>query len=127
MNKNDSLLNEIKKVLPKNMKTDKIIYIENAIKKYQDDKNKSNNINEDMLIEIKEVKKENTQLRLDNLNLQKENKKKDSLILKLYKDNEEINKNNEELAEMLEEIEKLKINNIIDNNTNDSVKIYMED
>lgn len=112
-------IEKIKKVLPKNMKKEKIEHIENTINEILNqgiydncDKDGYNN-------KIKELKSENTQLRLDNLKMHEENKKMHEIILILDKDNKDLRESNNGLVKIAEEFEKL--------NVNGTVGIYTEE
>lgn len=110
MDNKNSYIDEIKKVLPKNMKKEKIEHIESIINKIlqQDiyDNNTEDNNNKDR---IKELKRENMQLRLDNLKIHEENKKIHKIILKLNNDNKELRESNDELVKIVEDFEKINI------------------
>lgn len=119
MDVKNNYIDEIKKVLPKNMKKEKIEHIENIINKilnkdiYNDKEDKYNN-------QIKELKNENTQLRLDNLKIHEENQKTNikmyemhKTILILDKNNKELRESNDELVKIVEVFEKIDINNTV--------------
>lgn len=109
-------IDNIKEVLPKNMKKEKI---ENIIKNINEIIKISQNYyyNEKEIQEIKEekdiYKRENTQLRLDNLKLHEENQKLHEIILKLNQNIEDVNKTNKELSEIIEKLENIDVNNTV--------------
>lgn len=109
-------IDNIKEILPKNMKKEKI---ESIIENINEIIKLSRNFyyNEKDIQEIKEkkdiYKRENTQLRLDNLKLHEENEKLHEIILKLNQNIEHVNKTNKELSEFVSKFENIDINNTI--------------
>lgn len=119
MDVNNNYINEIKTILPKNMKKEKIEHIEKIVTKIlnmdicDDEVDKYNE-------KIKKLKKENTQLRLDNLKFHEEKKKiitkmneMHEIILKLDKNNKELTESNDDLIKIVEKFEKIDINNTV--------------
>lgn len=119
MDNKNSYIEKIKKVLPKNMKKDKIELIENTIKEILTNSICDNCDEYGDKDKIKELKKENTQLRLDNLKIHEDNNKMHEIILMLDKDNKELRESNDGLVKIAEEFEKL--------NVNGTVGIYTEE
>lgn len=119
MDVNNNYINEIKTILPKNMKKEKIEHIEKIVTKIlnmdicDDEVDKYNE-------KVKKLKKENTQLRLDNLKIHEEKKKiitkmneMHEIILKLDKYNKELIESNDDLIKIVEKFEKIDINNTV--------------
>lgn len=119
MDVNNNYINEIKTILPKNMKKEKVEHIEKIVTKIlnmdicDDEVDKYNE-------KVKKLKKENTQLRLDNLKIHEEKKKiitkmneMHEIILKLDKDNKELIESNDDLIKIVEKFEKIDINNTV--------------
>lgn len=109
-------VNKIKKYLHKNITNKKIEFIEDELKNIVEDV-KINTIKdykskmEKNIEKYEKEKNENIQLRLDNLNLHKEIKKNQDILQKMAKKIENLNKDNETLANYIEELEKqIKIN-----------------
>ena len=112
-------INRVKEILPKNMKKEKIEYIENVINKILE-KSIYDDFDKDIYDnKLKELKKENTQLRLDYLKIHEENKKLHKIIQKLDDNNKELRESNDELIKIAEEFEKI--------NLNGNVGIYTEE
>ncbi|KAI9244173.1 hypothetical protein BY458DRAFT_529871 [Sporodiniella umbellata] len=74
---------------------------------------------EKYLRQIDELKRENTQLRLDNLRIHKESKAQNEIILRLTRDIKELRSINEDLYKIAEEYEKIDIDG--------TIGIYAED
>ena len=128
MDTDSNYVNEITKVLPKNMKKEKIDHIKNIINKVLAiNKDSIDLCKHDEVIDI--LKRENTQLRLDNLKIHEENniiRKRNNdmheIILILDKTNKELNDTNKELVRITEELEKMDMKDTLS-----TVGIYAEE
>lgn len=110
MDNKNRYIEKIKKVLPKNMKKEKIEHIENTINEILNQGIYDNCDKDSYKDKIKELKSENIQLKLDNLKMHEENKKMHEIILNLDKDNKYLRESNDGLVKIAEEFEKLNVN-----------------